>query len=97
MEQVKFGLYSLIIALVFSVFTATATAGSPAEDRQEYLAMKNKTLSDLYKVKPGAKAEIAKAPGYAVFSNANINVIFASFGGGYVRLYRFQPDPITSR
>jgi lipid-binding SYLF domain-containing protein len=83
MEQIKFGLYSLIIALVFSVFTTTATAGSAAEDRQEYLAMKNKTLSDLYKIKPDVKAQIAKAPGYAVFSNANINVIFASFGGGY--------------
>ncbi len=26
---------------------------------------------------------IAEAPGYAVFSNANVNIIFASFGGGY--------------
>ncbi len=83
LERVKFGLYGLVITLIFSVCTTTATAGSPAEDRQEYLAMKNKTLSDLYKVKPEAKAKIAKAPGYAVFSNANINVIFASFGGGY--------------
>jgi len=83
MERVKFGLYSLMITLIFSVCTTTATAGSPAEDRQEYLAMKNKTLADLYKVKPEAKTKIAKAPGYAVFSNANINLIFASFGGGY--------------
>ncbi len=45
--------------------------------------MQRETLSDLYKVKASAKAEIASAPGYAVFSNANINVIFASFGGGY--------------
>jgi lipid-binding SYLF domain-containing protein len=83
MEQVKFRFYSLMITLIFSVCTTTATAGSPAEDRQEYIAMKNKTLTDLYQVKPGAKARIAKAPGYAVFSNANINLIFASFGGGY--------------
>ena len=83
MERVKFGLYSLMITLIFSVCATTATAGSPAEDRQEYLAMKNKTLADLYKVKPEAKTKIAKAPGYAVFSNANINLIFASFGGGY--------------
>jgi lipid-binding SYLF domain-containing protein len=83
MERVKFGLYGLVITLIFSVCTTTATASSPAEDRQEYLAMKNKTLSDLYKVRLGVKAEIAKAPGYAVFSNANINLIFASFGGGY--------------
>jgi lipid-binding SYLF domain-containing protein len=83
MERVKFGLYGLVITLIFSVCTTTATASSPAEDRQEYLAMKKKTLSDLYKARPGVKAEIAKAPGYAVFSNANVNLIFASFGGGY--------------
>ena len=83
MERVKFGLYGLIITLIFGVCATTASANSPAEDRQDYLAMKNKTLADLYKVKPEAKAMIAKAPGYAVFSNANINLIFASFGGGY--------------
>ena len=44
--------------------------------------MKNDTLSELYKVKPQAKSQIKKAPGYAVFSDANINIIFASFGGG---------------
>ena len=83
MVQKKLGLCGLIISLVISLFATTAIAGSPAEDRREYIAMKNKTLSDLYKVKPEAKTRIAKAPGYAVFSNANINVIFASFGGGY--------------
>lgn len=45
--------------------------------------MQEKTLSDLYKVKPQAKSEVAAAPGYAVFSNVNVNVIFASLGGGY--------------
>ena len=83
MEWMKFRFCSLIITLIFSVCATTATAGSPAEDRKEYIAMKNKTLSDLYKIRPGVKAEIAEAPGYAVFSNANINLIFASFGGGY--------------
>ncbi|MDH3900635.1 MAG: YSC84-related protein, partial [Gammaproteobacteria bacterium] len=28
------------------------------------------------------KSQIASAPGYAVFSNANVNLIFASFSGG---------------
>ena len=45
--------------------------------------MKNDTLSELYKLKPQTKSMISKAPGYAVFSNANVNIIFASFGGGY--------------
>jgi lipid-binding SYLF domain-containing protein len=45
--------------------------------------MKNEVLSDLYELKPDVKAQISSAPGYAVFSNANVNLIFASFGGGY--------------
>jgi lipid-binding SYLF domain-containing protein len=40
----------------------------------------SKASSD--RVRSGAKAKIAKAPGYAVFSNANINVVLASFSGG---------------
>jgi hypothetical protein len=40
-------------------------------------------VSTFYKVRPQAKSQITKAPGYAVFSDANINIIFASFGGGY--------------
>ena len=45
--------------------------------------MKNEVLTDLYKIRPDVKSQIASAPGYAVFSNANVNLIFASFGGGY--------------
>ena len=45
--------------------------------------MKSQVLKDLYKVKPYARTLVSKAPGYAVFSNANVNLIFASFGGGY--------------
>lgn len=45
--------------------------------------MKEGVLQDLYAIKPSVKAQIAAAPGYAVFSNANISVIFASFSGGY--------------
>lgn len=82
MARIEFGFYSLMIALVFSIFATTAVAGSAEEDRKEYIVMKNKTLADLYKVNPEAKDKIEKAPGYAVFSNANINLMFASFGGG---------------
>lgn len=62
---------------------ATTQGSNPAEKRQAVQTMKADVLAELYKVKPQAKAEIASAPGYAVFSNANVNVIFASFGGGY--------------
>lgn len=75
--------------LIFSITVAIALAGcaatgsTPQQKRANILQMKNKVLSDLYKVKPQVKHMIRKAPGYAVFSNANVNIIFASFGGGY--------------
>jgi lipid-binding SYLF domain-containing protein len=54
-----------------------------SQERQAILSMKNEVLSDLYRVKPDVRSQIAAAPGYAVFSNVNINVILASFGGGH--------------
>ena len=37
----------------------------------------------VYKLKPDVRAQVTKAEGYAVFSNANINLIFASVGAGH--------------
>jgi lipid-binding SYLF domain-containing protein len=44
--------------------------------------MKQEVLAELYQVNAGARDSVASAPGYAVFSNANVNLIFASFSGG---------------
>lgn len=62
---------------------ATNQGNTKAEKQQSILAMKVETLSQLFKLKPHTKAQINSAPGYAVFSNANLNLIVASFGGGY--------------
>lgn len=62
---------------------ATTSGNTKAEKRAAILKMKNDVLSDLYKIKPDVKAQIANAPGYAVFSNANIYLIFVSAGGGH--------------
>ena len=97
MERIEFKLYSLMIALIFSVCATTAVAGSTEEDRKEYMLMKNKTLADLYKAKPEAKDKIEKAPGYAVFSSANINLIFASLGGGYGVVQPKGVEPVYMR
>jgi len=56
---------------------------TPDQQRQAILSMKQEVLSELYQLKPDVKNQIANAAGYAVFSNANINVVLASFGGGY--------------
>lgn len=73
--------FTLFVVILFSG-CATTGANTKAEKRQAILNMKQEVLSDLYKIRPGAKSQIAKAPGYAVFSNANVNIILASFSGG---------------
>ena len=81
MQRIIFSFLALFMVLVLS---GCATTGATTADqkRQAILSMKQEVLSDLYKAHPGARSKIAKAPGYAVFSNANINVVLASFSGG---------------
>ncbi len=75
------GFLGLFMVLVLG---GCATSGATTDDqkRQAILSMKQEVLSDLYKVHSEARSKIAKAPGYAVFSNANINLVLASFSGG---------------
>jgi lipid-binding SYLF domain-containing protein len=60
-----------------------SNTGSVAQRRQSVQDMRDRVLSELYQEKPDVRAQIQSAPGYAVFSNANVNIIFASIGGGY--------------
>lgn len=73
----------LIGTVLGMVGCASTGGGSAADKRQSVQRMKNDVLAELYGLRPKARAEVTSAPGYAVFSNANVNVIFASFGGGY--------------
>lgn len=82
MDGVTLRLCSL--ALAFLVSGCATTSGiTPQEKRQAILAMKGEVLTELYKLSSKARDQVAAAPGYAVFSNATINIIFASFGGGH--------------
>jgi lipid-binding SYLF domain-containing protein len=54
-----------------------------SEKRTTVQKMRQDVLTELYRIRPATRSHIQKAPGYAVFSNANVNLIFASFGGGY--------------
>jgi lipid-binding SYLF domain-containing protein len=56
---------------------------SVAEQKSAIVQMRSDVLSELYRKKASARAELQNAPGYATFSNANVNLILASFGGGY--------------
>ncbi len=77
---------SIGICLLFAILLcgcASKDIRLTQEKRQAVLNMREEVLDELYTISPEAKAEISKAPGYAVFSNANVNIIFVGFGGGY--------------
>ncbi len=74
---------AFVALLILLNACATSQGHRPEDKRRAIMDMQQETLDALYKVRPQARTQIASAPGYAVFSNANVNVIFASFGGGY--------------
>lgn len=79
-------LRNILAALTILSLTACTATGlinsDPQTRRQEIQSMRQEVLAELYSIRPDTRAQINSAPGYAVFSNANINLIFASFGGG---------------
>lgn len=73
----------LILAVLTLTACASSGSGSKSDKQAEILNMKNAVLTQLFKEKPDTKNQINSAPGYAVFSNANINLIFMAAGTGY--------------
>lgn len=76
--------------LIFAMLMAGLMSGcasnqgkSVSQQRQSIENMRAETLNTLYRQKPYAADTIERSAGYAVFSNANVNLIFASAGGGY--------------
>ncbi|MFT5452603.1 MAG: lipid-binding SYLF domain-containing protein [Enterobacterales bacterium] len=61
----------------------SAPGSSGQEKRAAIESMRQNVLADIYKLKPELRARVNSAPGYAVFSNVNINIIFFSAGSGY--------------
>ncbi|MDD5634727.1 MAG: hypothetical protein PHW46_05590 [Candidatus Omnitrophica bacterium] len=82
----------VFVLLVLVVAAAVALSGcekkvnmkpKTAEEWRAYLKFRrDEVLRELYKARPGAKAEIAHAKGYAVFTSLNVNVFLASVSGG---------------
>jgi lipid-binding SYLF domain-containing protein len=78
----------LNIILCLSVFGIVAGCGprgnlTVVEKRQKVIDMEQETLERLYKEAPETRAKIKNAVGYGTFSNANVNIILVSAGGGY--------------
>lgn len=81
MQKVTLILLSILLTSLSGC--ASNSGGTPAQKRQSVQNMKNEVFTELFKLKPDTRKQISSAPGYAVFSNINVNLIFASFGGGY--------------
>lgn len=77
----------MVTCAAISLVTLTScykAQGHHAEDKRKYIrTMSHQALIDLYKEKPGAKARLEKAVGYAVFSDLNVKIIFVGSGQGY--------------
>ena len=70
-----------ILALVF-LSVNVALADNPAEEKAKIDKAAAQTLSDLYKLQPGAKAAISGAAGYAVFKSFGTNLLIVSTASG---------------
>lgn len=72
----------IVLLLATALLALPAAAETPAERRAEIKKRSAEILSRLYKVHPAAKGQVAKAHGYAVFSNLGINLFLISAAGG---------------
>jgi len=78
----KFRMIASTLALVL-LATGMANAGdSPDKKREKSRKMADKTLQELYKLKPEAKGAVQKSAGYAVFNNMGTNLFLLSTARG---------------
>jgi lipid-binding SYLF domain-containing protein len=75
----------ILCLLVFGIVAGCGPRGNltVVEKRQKVIDMEQETLERLYKEAPETRAKIKNAVGYGTFSNANVNIILVSAGGGY--------------
>jgi lipid-binding SYLF domain-containing protein len=75
---------TILVALVCALAVAAAQAGDDkkVKEQKEVRKMAHDTLQRLYKADPKAKAAVARAAGYAVFSNFGVKILLAGSGKG---------------
>jgi lipid-binding SYLF domain-containing protein len=81
------GLTALLVPLALLSGGCRAAKGAegatPDDQRSTIQSEAQKTLQELYTSKPETKDKVAKAAGYAYFSNMNVNVLLLSSENGY--------------
>ena len=75
-------LAAFALALAMLPWSPAALAASNDKERSKIRKMSHDSLSRLYKKEPTAKAAIAHAAGYAVFSNTGMKILVAGGGRG---------------
>jgi lipid-binding SYLF domain-containing protein len=80
------GIVVIALLLAIAAFPPAACGADDAKEKEKGRAdianMAEGTLARLYKAQPQAKATIAKAAGYAVFSNFGLKIFVAGSGSG---------------
>ncbi|WP_237068298.1 hypothetical protein [Microbulbifer guangxiensis] len=75
-------LATLLIATL--VVSACAAPGQTRQDQRQHIdRTEQAVLNELFQLKPDLQGDLARAPGYAVFSNVNVNLLLASASTGY--------------
>jgi lipid-binding SYLF domain-containing protein len=80
--------YLLLLAVLMSTISTLSGCASPKgstgmEKRVYTQNMRNEAVAQLYQLEPGARSEIAAAPGYAVFEAVQTQILITSAGNAY--------------
>jgi lipid-binding SYLF domain-containing protein len=71
-----------VLAVILLAVNIASAKDSPDQKRDKTRKMADKTLQQLYKLKPTAQAAIKKSAGYAVFDNFGTNLFLLSTARG---------------
>ena len=82
----KFFVFILVPLMIADMWGCAKKVNMKPQTAQEWRTYiryrRDEVLRELYKAEPQARWEIARAKGYAVFTNLNVNLLLASFTGG---------------
>jgi len=89
----KSKLFTLLLPVIFILFVSVSVNAqdddkkkekkrNPVEERADIDQMASKALAELYKLNPGARAEISSSKGYAIFGNFGMNLLLLSTANG---------------